>query len=47
MDFWKIFVLGMLRLNYNMDFDKLHVFANNHRNLRLILGHGKFNKDYC
>jgi len=24
MDFWKVFVLGMLRLNCNMDFDKLH-----------------------
>ena len=46
MDFWKIFVLGMLRLNCNMDFDKLHEFANDHRNLRLMLDHGKFNWDY-
>jgi len=46
MDFWKIFVLGMLRLNCNIDFDKLHELANNHRNLRLMLGHSKFNWDY-
>jgi len=29
-----------------MDFDKLHELANNHRNLRLMLGHGKFNWNY-
>ena len=45
MDFWKIFVLGMLRLNCNIDFDKLHELANNHKNVRLMLGHGKFNWD--
>ncbi|MCP4266579.1 MAG: ISNCY family transposase, partial [Candidatus Brocadiaceae bacterium] len=27
MDFWKIFVLGMLRLNCEIDFDKLHELA--------------------
>ena len=42
MDFWKIFVLGMLRLNCEIDFDKLHELANNHKNVRLMLGHGKF-----
>jgi len=46
MDFWKIFVLGMLRLNAKIDFDKLHELANNHKNLRLMLGHSKFNWDY-
>jgi hypothetical protein len=46
MDFWKIFVLGMLRLNCEIDFDKLHELANNHKNLRLMLGHGKFDWDY-
>jgi len=45
MDFWKIFVLGMLRLNCDIDFDKLHEQANNHKNLRLMLGHGKFDWD--
>jgi hypothetical protein len=46
MDLWKIFVLGMLRLNCKIDFDKLHELANNHKNVRLMLGHGKFNWDY-
>ena len=46
MDFWKIFILGMLRLNCSINFDKLHELANNHRNLRLMLGHGKFDWNY-
>ena len=46
MDFWRIFVLGMLRLNCDIDFDKLHELANNHKGLRLMLGHSKFNWDY-
>ena len=43
MDLWKIFVLGMLRLNCNIDFDKLHELANEHKTLRMMLGHGKDN----
>jgi hypothetical protein len=39
MDLWKVFVLGMLKLNADIDFDKLHELANNHKNLRLMLGH--------
>jgi IS5 family transposase len=39
MDLWKTFVLGMLKLNADIDFDKLHELANNHKNLRLMLGH--------
>ena len=46
MHFWKIFVFGMLRLNCDIDFDRLHELANNHKNLRLMLGHGKFSWDY-
>ncbi len=45
MDFWKIFVLGMLKLNSDIDYDKLHELANNHKNLRLMLGHGIFDWD--
>lgn len=40
MDLWKILVLGVLRLSCNFDYDKLHDIANNHRTLRLMLGHG-------
>ena len=40
MDLWKILVLGTIRLNCNWDYDKLREIANNHRTLRLMLGHG-------
>jgi hypothetical protein len=39
MTLWKIFVLGTLRLCCNWDYDKLMEIANNHWNLRLMLGH--------
>jgi len=41
MDLWKILVLGTLRLNCNWDYDKVHEMANNHRNLRRMLGHSE------
>ena len=49
MDLWKILVLGTLRLNCNWDFDKVHEMANNHRNLRQMLGHSEtdFNSLYA
>jgi len=46
MNLWKILVIGTLRLNCNWDYDKLHEMANNHRNLRLMLGHGLMDADY-
>lgn len=46
MDLWKILVLGSLRLNCNWDYDKLHEMANNHKNLRLMLGHGLMDEGY-
>lgn len=42
MNYWKIFVLGMLRLNINCDYDRLLELANYHTLLRQMLGHGKF-----
>jgi hypothetical protein len=39
MDLWKILVLGTIRLSCNWDYDKLLEIANNHRTLRLMLGH--------
>ena len=39
MDLWKILVLGIVRPLCNWDFDKLRDIANNHHDLRLILGH--------
>jgi hypothetical protein len=45
MDLWKILVLGTLRLNCNIDYDKVHELANNHRALRLMLGHSEGDTD--
>ena len=42
MNRWRIFVLGMLRLNINGDYDRLLDLANYHSLLRQMLGHGKF-----
>ena len=39
MDLWIILVLGSLRLTCNWDYDKLMEIANNHKKLRLMLGH--------
>ena len=45
MDLWKILVLGTLRLSCNWDYDKLMDIANNHRTLRLMLGHNALDYD--
>ncbi|MBA7670389.1 ISNCY family transposase ISDpr11 [subsurface metagenome] len=39
MDLWRILVLGTLRLSCDWDYDKLMEIANNHKKLRLMLGH--------
>jgi transposase, IS5 family len=43
MELWKIFVMGMLRLNLNIDYDRLHELVNQHTTIRQMLGHGTFN----
>jgi len=43
MELWKILVLGTLRLNLNLDYDRLTELANQHNNIRKMLGHGVFN----
>ena len=45
MDLWKILVLGTLRICCNWDYDKLMEIANNHKTLRLMLGHGSLYDD--
>lgn len=45
MPLWKILVLGVLRLNLNHDYDRIHELANNHRTIRQMLGHGLFDDD--
>ena len=42
MDLWRILVLGTVRLSCNWDYDKLTDIANNHKTLRLMLGHSDF-----
>lgn len=32
--------MGVLRLNLNCDYDRLHDLVNNHQTIRQILGHG-------
>jgi hypothetical protein len=46
MELWKILVLGAVRLCCNWDYDKLMDIANNHRKLRLMLGHSSLNDDH-
>jgi hypothetical protein len=38
MDLWKILVLGTLRLNLNADYDRIQDLANNHTQVRSMLG---------
>ncbi|MCX4025031.1 ISNCY family transposase [Spartinivicinus marinus] len=40
MELWKILVMGVLRLNLNCDYDRLHELVNQHRTIRAMLGHG-------
>lgn len=47
MDMWSIFVMGVLRLNLNCDYDRLHHLVNNHRTIRQILGHGFLDDQHC
>jgi IS5 family transposase len=46
MELWKIFVLGILRLNLNCDYDRLQSLANNFKTIREMLGHGIFDENY-
>jgi len=47
MEQWSILVLGTLRLALGADFDRIQELANEHRTLRMMLGHGIFDdKNY-
>ena len=45
MDLWKIFVMGVLRLDLNMNYDRLHNEVNYHLLIRQMLGHGIFDQE--
>jgi len=40
MMWWKIFVMGSLRLSLNCDYDRLQELVNHHNTIRQMLGHG-------
>lgn len=42
MTLWDIFVCGVIRLDLNCDYDRLHELVNKHLSIREILGHGIF-----
>lgn len=42
MELWQILVLGVLRLDLNADYDRIHSLSNSHRELRQMLGHSDF-----
>ena len=46
MELWRIFVLGILRVNLNWDYDRLCEMSNQHKNIRQMLGHGAFDEDF-
>lgn len=45
MGLWEICVLGVVRLNSDWNYDKLHDIANNHKAIRQMLGHGIMDDD--
>lgn len=46
MDYWHIFVSGMLRTNNNWDYDHLEDMMNSHREIRQMLGLGLWDEDF-
>lgn len=46
MEMWKILVCGVVRLDLNIDYDRLHELVNKHIDIRQMLGHGITNDDY-
>lgn len=42
MTLWSIFVCGVIRLDLNIDYDRLHELVNQHGTIRQMLGHGLF-----
>jgi IS5 family transposase len=47
MELWKIFILAVVRVNLNMDYDRLHEQANSHLVMRQMMGHSSlFDRTY-
>src|SRR5579863_1390727 len=45
MDYWQIVVLAAVRLGCNLDYDKLQDLAEQHRNLRSLMGIGDWQEE--
>jgi hypothetical protein len=45
MTLWSILVCGVLRLDLNADYDRLHELVNQHKTLRAMLGHSLYAED--
>ena len=45
MTLWAILVCGVVRLDLNIDYDRLQELVNHHDTLRQMLGHGEFDKE--
>jgi hypothetical protein len=45
MTLWSILVCGVLRLDLNTNYDRLHELVNEHKTLRQMLGHGTLDDD--
>jgi hypothetical protein len=45
MELWKIFVCGVVRLDLNESYDRLHELVNHHNTIREMLGHAMFDEE--
>lgn len=45
MALWTILVCGVIRLDLNGDYGRLHELVNQHLNIRQMLGHGTFDRE--
>jgi hypothetical protein len=46
MELWKILVCGVVRLDLNENYDRLHELVNKHSDIRKMLGHGVFDDEH-
>jgi len=44
MTLWRILVCGVVRLDLNEDYDRLHELVNHHDTIRQMLGHAEFDE---
>mgnify|MGYP001597874323 CR=1 FL=1 len=42
MELWGVFVMSTLRVHLNWDYDRLEEMVNNHKTIRLMMGHSEY-----